>query len=81
MEPKKKSRAERFDSVLGEISDASEKIAELRDELQNWLDNMPENLQGGQKAQELEDTIQSLDDIVDSLSDLSCSTVDFPRMF
>jgi hypothetical protein len=42
-------------------------IEGLKDELQNWLDGMPENLQGGSKAEEIQDCINSVESIIDYL--------------
>ena len=75
------SRAKRLQRALDNISPEKEMIEELRDELQDWLDNMPENLQGGQKAEQLEAAIDELDQIIDTLDEVVMSAVDFPGMF
>lgn len=46
-------------------------LEELKDELQSWLDGMPENLQQSSKAEELESAISQLDEAVGSLSSVS----------
>jgi prefoldin subunit 5 len=50
---------------------------ELRDELQNWLDNLPENLQSGSKADELNDAISNLDDVIQYVEDINSAGGDF----
>ena len=78
---KSKSRRVRFEEAVGEIGEPKGMIEDLRDELQEWLDNMPENLQGGEKAGQLENSISELDDMISSLEELECTDVEFPGMF
>lgn len=66
------------------IGECAEKLAELRDELmelqsqeQEYMDNMPENMQEGQKYEEsegyvdaLEDACRCIDDAIDQLEDI-----------
>lgn len=75
------SRAKRFDKAMESMPDRSE-IECLRDELQNWLDSIPENLQSGTKAQTLEESINKLESIIDALDEIdSNSDIEFPSMF
>ena len=53
---KKKSRRMRYENAQQLVVQASDEFEELLTELQDWLDNMPENLQGSAKAEELQDT-------------------------
>jgi len=78
---KPKSRAERFSAALDIVADAKSQIEELRDELQNWLDGMPENLQASSKADELDNAISELDGVISSLEDAEGASVEFPGMF
>ena len=52
-------------TVSGFVGDAPGLAEELREELQSWLDGLPENLQSGDKAQALEEAISYLDDVAD----------------
>lgn len=54
---KHKSRATRYDEAQQLVEEAKTRIEELRDELQDWLDALPVNLQGGTKADELQGAI------------------------
>jgi len=81
MTVKKKSRRVRYESARQLVAQASEEFEELRTELQDWLDNMPENLQESAKAEELQDTISMLDEAIDSAADIAYLDIDFPRMF
>ncbi len=76
-----KSRADRLNSIEADVQSACSDIEELKDELQEWLDNLPENLQAGDKASELEEAIQALDEVKDGLESVDFSSVSFPTMF
>ncbi len=87
------SRADRLSQALGKmdwgtIEDAQSEVATLKDELQNWLDNMPENLQSSSKADELQTAIDDLENIeselqtiIDSIQEQANADVSFPSMF
>lgn len=68
------TRADRFASarraVLSEVED-------LKEELQAWRDALPENLQSGSKADELDAAIDQLDTLWSALDDLEWD-VEFP---
>jgi len=78
---KSKSRATRFEEALAKVEGPKNEVEELRDELQDWLDNMPENLQGGTKAGELETAIDLLEELISNLEDCAFTEVIFPGMF
>lgn len=78
---RRSSRAARFDEAQSEASNAKNTMEELRDELQSWLDGMPENMQSGSKADQLNDAISELDTIVGSLEEVEGASVEFPGMF
>ena len=80
--PKYKSRATR----LSETLDMTEKIADveqLKEELEEWLDNLPENLQSSNKADMLQEAIDNLENIGEELENIQelQHDVEFPGMF
>lgn len=75
------SRAERFSETQGLVEDAKSEAEELRDELQNWLDGLPENLQGGGKADELQPAIDELETFVNACDEATSASPDFPGMY
>lgn len=75
------SRADRFANAQGNISEAKGEVEGLRDELQNWLDGMPENLQQGQKAEAIESAIEELETVITSLEEAEGAGVEFPGMY
>ena len=81
MMTRQKSRRVRFEDALGKIADVREEIEELRNELQEWLDNMPENLLESEKASQLEDAIECLNEVVGLAEEIEASDVEFPSMF
>jgi hypothetical protein len=47
----KKTRAQRFQEILGLISQAAGLVEELKDEVESHYDNLPESLQGSSKGE------------------------------
>ena len=74
------SRAERFSDAMSSVSDARSQCEELRDEMQDWYDSIPENLQSGSKAEEVQETIDNLENVIGELEDIEGSDVSFPSM-
>lgn len=75
------SRQARLDAALSQVEDAASEVGSLRDELQEWYDNLPENLQSGEKADQLQLTVDELDSLVDGLGNIDGSSIEFPGMF
>ena len=75
------SRRERFDWASGEIQKAKDEIDTLLEELQNWLDNMPENLQSSERAEKLQDAIDELEECSESLQEALDHQPEFPSMY
>ena len=74
------SRAERLSSAVSAISDARSEIEELKDEMEQWRDSIPENLQGGDKYQQVEACCDELDSLLDEIPD-TLDEPEFPGMF
>ena len=75
------SRQARFDGVMDQVENAKSEAEELRDELQAWLDGIPENLKAGTKADELQSAIEELESVIANLDEAACATPEFPGMF
>lgn len=75
------SRSDRFEEAKSSVTDASSVAEELRDELQNWLDNLPEGLQGGDRASMLEEAISQLEEFQQYCDDAGNVDVEFPGMY
>ena len=78
---KHKSRAARYDEAQQLVEEAKTTMEDLRDELQGWLDSIPENLRGGTKADDLQSAIDDLESVIASLDEAAGVTPEFPGMF
>lgn len=76
-----KSRADRLAEAEGMASDAKSTCEDLRDEVQQWFDSLPENFQMGDKGTALEECARSIDEIIDALASIDFSSVSFPGMY
>lgn len=75
------SRAARFDEAVSNVTDGKSEAEGLRDELQDWFDNLPENFQSGDKGSEIEEAISSLDEFIEACDTAENASVDFPGMY
>jgi hypothetical protein len=76
-----KSRAERYAKAQSLISEGRSIIEELKDELSNWYDGLPENLQNGEKAEALQTAIQELEDAQSEAEGAEMHEINFPSMY
>jgi hypothetical protein len=57
-------RRNKFTQLLGDfVTGAFDEIEAVKEELSEWRENMPENLQDGEKGQELEAAVDALENI------------------
>jgi len=75
-----KSRAERLGEAQDMVADAMSIVEELRGEMQDWKDNMPEGLQSGSKADEIDEAVSQLEEIESGLEQVDFQQVSFPGM-
>ena len=64
-----KLRKNRLRQVLSLIEDAKNILEEVKDEEETAMDNMPENLQGTARYEQMEDAVCNLEDAVCNLED------------
>ena len=78
-----KTRAERLTAAFSLISNARSDIEQLKEEMEEWLSSIPENLLNGDKASKIEDTTNGLQEILNSIEELEGKDgdVSFPSMF
>ncbi len=62
---------ERLTILMGEASSLGDDLAELRNEEQDYFDNMPESLQGGDKGQKAEEAISAMEIVVGKLEEFA----------
>lgn len=65
------TRKERFDRALALVEEANSEFESLKEELDSWLESLPENLQGGSKADELGDAVSELETAVEGCNDVA----------
>lgn len=75
------SRVDRFANVVSALEDCYADVEVLKSELEDWLGNLPENLQDGDKAQELEAAIEALGEMADEIETAKDREVEFPAAF
>jgi hypothetical protein len=75
------SRAARLDRAAGQVDDARNIVEELLGEIEGWRDNLPDNLQGSEKADQLSECADGLQTILDSLGEMDFQSVEFPGAF
>jgi hypothetical protein len=61
--PRAPRKGEVTKTLLDLLADVYSEMDSLREELQEWLDNMPENLQNGSKADELREAIDQIEGV------------------
>lgn len=71
-----KERRNKIMTIVGKLQDIEEEIQAILDEEQDYFDNMPESLQGGEKGSaaegainDLESALQSCTETADSLNE------------
>ncbi len=77
------SRADRLVLAIQDAQDAVSEIESLKEEIEAWKDGLPENLQQGQKASDLEECFDALTSICEQLDSAITEgeQVSFPGMY
>ncbi len=75
------SRADRLGEAEGNFDDAKNVLEELKGEMEEWYDSIPENLQTGSKAEEVQAAVDALDEIISNMEQVEFGSVEFPAMF
>jgi len=74
------SRPNRLDEAAAQVEGAKETVDQLAQELREWRDNLPENLQCGEKASALEEAISALESLSGELENIDWGNVEFLSM-
>ena len=75
------SRADRLSEAEALVDDAKSIVEELKDEMEQWYDSIPENLQSGDKANEVQECKDNLENVQSELENVDFGSVEFPGMF
>lgn len=65
-----KERKQKIKGFNKELDDLYCRLASIRDEEEDYYDNIPENLQSSERAEESEEYIRLLDEILDHIGDI-----------
>ena len=66
-----KQRRSKLTEAIGHIDSALQIISDVRDDEQDALDNMPENLQSSDRYSEIENAVDTMDEAIDELENIS----------
>ena len=64
-----KQRRKELNDIIERLDGIIADIEALRDEEQDYFDNMPENLQGSEKGEMAENAISEMDNAISSIED------------
>lgn len=76
-----RSRSERLSEAEGSFDNAKSAVSELKDEMEQWMESIPENLQNGTKANEVQEALDALESIEGDMESIDFSSVNFPGMY
>jgi hypothetical protein len=76
-----RSRGDRLSEAEASFEDAKSTVSELKDEMQEWMDSIPENLQNGSKANEVQEALDALESIEGDMENIDFGSVNFPGMY
>lgn len=65
-----KERRNRISVVNSRLNVLAEELEHIKEEEENYYDNIPENLQGSMRAEESEEAIDLLDEVVDKIEEI-----------
>lgn len=64
-----KSRRERLNAALVKLQQVEQSIDRIKDEEQDCMDNMPENLQSSDRYRAMENAVDHLEDAIESIQE------------
>lgn len=64
-----KARRKEIDSVIEGLTELMERLEGIRDEEEEYFDNMPESLQYSEKGETAEEAISNLESAMDSIEE------------
>lgn len=65
-----KERRNRISVVNNRLNVLAEELRSIKEEEENYYDNIPENLQGSMRAEESEEAIDLLDEVVGKIEEI-----------
>ena len=71
-----KQRRREIDLIIAKIEDAKIHLENIIQEEQDFLDNMPENMQAGDRGQKSEEAVSNLETALDQLDESVSSLIE-----
>lgn len=68
-------RRKRIREAISQIQDIIIDVESIRDEEQDVMENIPENLQGSQRYCDMEEYVDSMDEVISSLEE-ACNSLE-----
>lgn len=65
-----KERREKIRDLIGRVEGIRADVEEIKDEEESYFDEMPENLQGGEKGEVAQNAIDELEEAITGLEDV-----------
>lgn len=75
------SRADRFSEAESAFENAKSIVEELKDELREWHDALPESLQNADKGTTVGESADALENLSSELDGISFEAPEFPSMY
>jgi hypothetical protein len=75
------SRAAELDLAEEHFNACKEIVADLKDQMEEWRDNVPDSLQSSEKYSEVESCVDQLQQLEDELDGISFDSIEFPSAF
>ena len=70
------TRRKALEDITEKLEDTKPDLEFLRDEEQDYIDNMPDNLHGGDKYEAAEQAVSNLDDAINSIEEAIASIIE-----
>lgn len=64
-----KARRQTLNKIIGALTEQAELLSAAAEEEEDYMDNMPENLQGSQRYEDAEENVADLESASDYLND------------
>jgi len=68
-----KARRKEIADLISQLEELKEEIASVRQDEEDYMDSIPENLQGSEKYEKAEEATYNLDEAVNSIDEAICS--------
>lgn len=68
-------RRKKLDEINGMLAEARAELETVRDEEQEYFDNMPESFQNGERGQKAQEAIDAMETVIGALENIELSDI------